>query len=517
MLPVSIISPYNFRGIGGITLPKDYSGRNAASRYAWVWVNYLDDTDPDGPAVGEILRVKNTSVMSVNQQIEGMPWLTNVSYWGYIAEGMALAGLLGSGEYEAAAWDVVADCCGGVQVYRNDQITNMDICCLPWDPACKPPTGRLGMAVSYVSDDKAYAVALWGVLSLDEGAWSVSVDVGDIWNQLSLIDTQIDYLSDVAVSPDCNKTMLVSVNLANMTAVCNCTAACTGCDSVWLNAVNLPEAPEYSGYWIRTWCGNLLGVNTADFPYVPERGLLRLNPEETTGDTVYLVDRMTDTVYWNEMETWDCWNLGAAATVPHIVDLAVKNEDTIYALDLAGEVAMSDDYALGWQLAVDGKVVQGWTIVLKGDDILVGGRVGDIAHSDDSGVTFTALANVATSGLVTGAFDTYFDQNDTIYAALALSSANGIYLLVIGGESAAWYQLDARAYDYTGLVLDRPSPSNPMTSKDTGGVLYASYLGTFLCQLLAYKLLCPCWMLLGNRRGPLSGSYRRDLLRRGIE
>ena len=46
----------------------------------------------------------------------------------------------------------------------------------------------------------------------EEGAWSVSFDDGDTWNQLSLIDTYIHYLSDVAVSPDCNKMFLVSVN-----------------------------------------------------------------------------------------------------------------------------------------------------------------------------------------------------------------------------------------------------------------------------------------------------------------
>jgi hypothetical protein len=36
-------------------------------------------------------------------------------------------------------------------------------------------------------------------------------------------------------------------------------------------------------------------------------GLLRLAPEEETGETVYLVDRGTGIVYWNEMETLACW------------------------------------------------------------------------------------------------------------------------------------------------------------------------------------------------------------------
>jgi len=470
-----------FNGIGlsvaGLTLPLDYSGRNADKRYVWVWVNYYDCMGT-GNREGIIYRVKNTSKMPINQQIEDEPWLTNVDYLGYIAEGKAIAGVMGAGTPDDDGWPYT-DCGEGVQVYRNGQITNMDICCLPWESACKPPTGDFGMAVSYVSDDKAYAVAVnimsssgsWYDYGYDEGAWSVSFDEGDTWNQLSLVDTWIDYLSDVAVSPDCNKTMLVSVNIE---------AGC-GCDSVWLYAVNLPEAEEYSGKWLRTWCGQLLGDNYdtsdeyADFPDVEERGLLRLNPEETTGDTVYLVDRQTDTVYWNELETLACWDQGAA-TIDNIVDLAVKDKETIYALDENGNVAMSDDFAIGWYEPVESELDYGWTIAVKGDNILVGGQNGDVSYSDDGGETFTELENVATAGLVTVAFDSYFDQNDTIYAALALAGDdNGIYLWVMG-ESEEWYKLSARPYEYTGLVLSNAN-GNPFTSPETGGVLYASYIG----------------------------------------
>ena len=471
--PVTIISgvtiPWASLRImtAGINTPMDYSGRNADSRYAWVNVNYLVGSTP----VGEIFRVKNKSVTTVNQQIEDMPWLTNVHYMGYIAEGKAIAGVLGDG------FGSFTDCCEGVQVYRNDGIANMDICCITWEEACKPPTGTFVMAAFYVSPDKAYAVALFGFDSYEEGACSVSFDDGDTWNQLSLIDTNIDYLSDVAVSLDCNKTMLVSINLDS---------GC-GCDSVWLYADNLPEASEYSDKWLRTWCGEL-----GDEQY----GLLRLAPEETTGDTVYLVDRGTSTVYWNEMETLACWNLGSAATVSDIVDLAVKAKDTIYALDQSGSVAMSDDYSVGWNPVVDSKVDEGWTIAVLGDDILVGGRDGDVSYSDDGGETFTELEKVATTGYVTVAFDSYFNTNDTIYAAVieegdAVPGANGIYRWVIG-ESIKWRDLnvkpstfqltgagsktDSNEVGFTGLVLDRPAPGNPMTSADTGGVLYASYV-----------------------------------------
>jgi hypothetical protein len=452
-------------GVAGINAPQDYSGQDAAYRYHWVNVNYLDGTTQ----VGTIFRVKNKSVIPINMQIEGTPWLTGVSYFGYISDGKAIAGLLGDGT------GAPTDCCEGVLVYRNDSITDMDICCLPWEVSCKPPTGRLVMVAFFISPDKAYAVAIGGG-TCEESAWSVSFDDGDTWNQLSLVNTWIDHLTDVAVSPDCNKTMLVSVNLD-----CGCE-----CDSVWLKADNLPEATEYSGKWLRTWCGQLGDE---------QHGLLRLAPEETTGDTVYLVDYMTSTIYWNELETLACWKKRSATTiVNNIVDLAVKDESTIYALDESGSVAVSDDHgaAPSWSKAVDSKVLKGWTIAVLGEDILVGGQNGDVSHSADGGLTFTPLKpDVAPSGYVTVAFDSYFNTNDTVYAAVYQSMvAGGVYRWVIG-VSMAWRNLraqpstfdltgsgsktDSHSVGFTGLVLDT-ADGNPMTSAATGGVLYASYV-----------------------------------------
>jgi hypothetical protein len=385
---------YDARIIAGMTLPEDYNSKNTDERVLWVWVNYWDGGEP----ACAIMRVDDDSadpVGPMGQVEDGEVWLTNVSYHGTIAEGEAIAGLLGTGT------EVVAECCEGVQVYRNDGIRNMDICCERWHDACKPPTGITAMAVSYVGEDKAYAVALQGEPCNDEGAWSVTFDDGDTWNQLSLIDTFIDYFSDVAVSPDCNKTFLVSVNKVEI-GYC-------GCDSVWLHAVNLPEAEEYSDQWLRTWCGQLEG----------DWGLLRLAPEETTGDTVFLVDQYTSNVYMNDMETLACWDSIGSTELDHIVDLAAQDADTLFALDDNGDVAMFDDDE--WQAAVASEVDTGWTIAVWGDWILVGGFDGEVSYSDDGGETFTALEDVDYDGddcKVTVAFDTYFDTNMTIYAAV---------------------------------------------------------------------------------------------------
>ena len=454
-----------YPGVAGINTPLDYSSE-LGQRYVWVNVNYFDSEED---AVGEIFRVKNNSVIPINQQIEGRPWLTNVSYFGYISEGKAIASLYGDGT------GTDTDCCEGVQVYRNDSITDMDICCLPWDAACKPPTGRGPVVVFYAGPDVAHAVALLGS-PYEESAWSVSFDDGDTWNQLSLVNTWIDHLTDVAVSPDCNKLMLVSVNLEQ--GDCEC-------DSVWLKADTLPEAEAYNGKWLRTWCGQLGDE---------QHGMLRLAPEETTGDTVYLVDRGTSTIYWNELETLACWKKRSATSIVNdIVDLAVKDESTIYALDESGAVAMSDDHgaAPSWEKAVDSKVTAGWTIAVHGDDILVGGQAGDVSHSADGGVTFTELEDVAISGYVTVAFDSYFDTNDTVYAAVIVDPTDGgVYRWVID-ESTAWRNLKAMPSTFeltgdgsetnsltpgfTGLVLDT-ADGNPMSGADTGGVLYASYV-----------------------------------------
>jgi hypothetical protein len=477
----------------GVALPQNYSGTKADTRWLWVWVNYADGT-------GEIYYVKGDFKSLVGMQIENKPWLTNVSYLGTRAEGKAIAGL----------WDPEGACgegiqCMDVQVYRIDGIKNMDLCgtCEPWLEACKPPTGAKAMAAFYVSEEKAYAVAKDpSRCCYDEGAWSVSFDDGDTWNQLSLIDTKIDYLSDVAVSPDCNKTMLVSVNIHKVDVSydnCGSCASACQCDSVWLHAVNYPEAGYgdddigYDGHWLRTWCGKLSDTNSADFPDYRQRGLLRLAPEEDNGMTVYLVDRMTTTVYWNEMEGLACWSSNKDCGLPkisNIVDLAVKDKETIYALSSDGKVAMADEYGCSWSTPVD-SLVCGWTIAVHGNnttnvDVLVGDQKGEVSYSDDGGLTFTKIEKVTpVKGRVTVAFDSYFDQNDTIYAAVdglgartycgdPLAPLGGIYRWVIG-ESADWKDLNAKHYAYTGLVLGR-NPGNPKTSAETGGVLYASYI-----------------------------------------
>jgi len=484
-----------FKGAAaGLTLPTDYEGRHADSRYAWVYVDRTDGT-------GVIYRVKNDAVVQVAQQISGNPYLTSLSYYGTIDEGKAIAGLLGDGS------GYPTECCEGVQVYFNDGISDMDICCERWSDACKPPTGTMAAMVLYVAPNKAYAFVGGTGAPYEEGAFSFSLDDGDTWNQGGLVDTYVNYLSDVAKSADCSKTWVVSVNTAEG-GVCEC-------DSVWLKASWLPEASEYSGAWIREWCEELVYNEELNSCQTPEMGLLRLAPEETEEAlTVYLIDRGTDTVYYDGNEGLGCWEQGSS-TVDEISDLAVQDEATIYALDFNGDVAVSDDHgaAASWSSTMDGKVNDGHTIAVLGEgNVLVGGDDGKVSYSDDDLATFldgdasfTEMDDIG-DGYVHVAFDGYFDTNSVIYAAVSNvvvdnmsyetpvnDPDNGIYRWVIG-ESSKWKDLgecagtatptetqlglgpscDTVEVGYYGIVLSN-ADGNPETDATTGGVLYAAY------------------------------------------
>jgi len=525
----------------GLTLPTDYEGRHATTRYAWVYVDRTDGT-------GVIYKVQNGAVNAVLQQITGEPWLASISYLGSIDSGKAIAGALFGLYFDSGT------VCDGIQVYRNDGITDMDICCQHWQEACKPPTGMVNALVGYVLPNKAYAFVGIGC----ESGFSFSLDDGDTWNQVGLVDTYISYLSDVAKSPNCNKTWVVSVNdwQANFALVCqavgvttddalrcinqtdyNATAlaeclditeedaaaildsyiACA-CDSVWLKADPLPEASEYSGAWIREWCGELTSNAELNSAQTPEMGLLRLAPEETEEAlTVYLVDRGTDKLYYDSTEGLGCWE-PETSTVDNITDLAVQDEATIYALGFNADVAVSDDHgsAASWSKTMDSKVDNGHTIAVLGEgDVLVGGAAGKVSYSDsdlatfmDGDASFTELKDGLGNGNVHVAFDSYFDTNKVVYAAVSNVYANGtpyntddngIYRWVIG-TSSSWKdlgecagaatptkaQLDYRdASDnaaptcdkvevgYYGIVLS--TTSNPKTDATTGGVLYATF------------------------------------------
>jgi len=425
-------------GCTGIALPEDYTGYDEDMRYSWVYVN--------SETAGRVFEIDGSRAEPADVPCgpndlskDGHPLLASISMTGEIDDGALMVGA------------AEGECCEGIQVYRTGEWPIYS-CCPDWQRADKPPTGLSNCIVAYTPDGKkAYAATSGDGNSIyDESAFSMSEieEVGKYWNQLSLIDTYINYLSDVAVNPDCGTIYLASVN-TEVGEDCEC-------DSVWAST---DEGDSY----MRIWCGALEGNDALE----RENGLLRFNPEETEEvDNVYLVDQGTNVVYWNDNSGFTNWSKRTASTLDEIVDFAVLDESTVYAVDSDGDVARSDDNASRWLSAEGAEVGVGHTIAVLGDYVLVGGEDGEASYSDDEGESFTSL-DLGAKEDVHVAFDSYFEDNGVTYAA-----ADDLYVCY-DLEEADWDAYGETSNGpYFGIVLDN-ADGNPMTDADTGGVLYA--------------------------------------------
>jgi hypothetical protein len=476
----------------GIAMPTDFTGYDSGARYNWIYVNYdADESDGDVPTsfsdefdeVGQVFRVKGTEVKYAGICCE--PWDTSASYplmasismYGEIDDGNIMVGLQGP-----------TDCCAGINVYRTSEWP-IDLCCPQWSGASKKPTGETNCLVQYVDDGaKGYAVTSSDLDQMDyhdESAFSVSEvdDIGKYWNQPSLVDTTIDFLSDMAVNPSCGTIYIFAIN--------ECEGDCA-CDSVWMST-------DDGDSYLRVFCQAL----TNDF------GLVRTAPEEEDEIlTVYLVDQGTKDLWWNDDSGYTKWESRKASTLDNIYDLAVESEDTIYALEGPADymfdngmgddadVSMSDKHGGpgSWSSAKDSKVDIGWSIVVRDGNVLVGGfQSGKIGFSDDSASSFSKLDDIG-DGTVTCAFDTYYNQNDFVYAAVFEyddegDEDEGVYRTTVADADFK----DMSAPDmggYIGVVTELSQSGNPKTTSTTGGVLYALGWDGMARQLEPAKSTC---------------------------
>jgi len=468
----------------GIAMPLDFTGYDSGARYDWIYLNYDADDSGDGtsedvPAsfqnefdeVGQVFRVKGDGVKYAGVRCEEWdtsttyPLMASIAMTGEIDDGAIMVGLQGP-----------TDCCAGVNVYRTSEWP-IDLCCPQWSGASKKPTGQTNALVQYVDDGaKGYAVTssdLWWDVAdwnyLDESAFSVSEvdEVGKYWNQPSLVDSCIDFLSDMAVNPSCGTIYIFAINEEE--------EGC-GCDSVWMST-------DDGDSYLRVFCKPL------DFDY----GLIRLAPEEEDEVlTVYLVDQGTKDLWWNDDSGYTKWEARKASPLDNIWDLAVESEDTIYALEgtADADVSMSDKHGGpgSWSSAKDSKVDHGWSIVCEDGHLLVGGTEGKVGFSDDSASSFSKLDDIG-DGRVTCDFDTYYEDNDFVYAAVFGSDDNGVYRTTVADGDFS--DMDApSAGGYIGIVTELRQSGNPKTTSSTGGVLYALGWDGMARQLTPASSLC---------------------------
>ncbi len=471
-----------------IALPYDYKGNSNANRVTMVSVNgeaLLPTGAGTGTTISEggyIFFIENSSISSDLLMLAGNPWIYSIAYHGAVnREGKALAGLA-----FPAGWTAVdisdwqengsksSPCCQGIQVLRSE---TLDKSIARWDSAEKPPTGQVYAKVAFTPDGAAaYASTagdgnvLYSGFYADESAFSTSLNDGDCWNQLGLIDTDIDYLADITIRQESNTAYLASINLDETGQVCQC-------DSVWRSIDN-------GNSYTRVWCREL-GENP-DFngSATAQLAVLGLAPEENAITTIYMADRGSDTIYYSDdhgLCRWAEYNTG----FDEISDIAVVSESTLYALNRNGELAKSTTHGRRWSEPVESELDEGHSLALRGDWLLAGGADGKVSYSDDGGESFEELGDIG-SGKVHVAFDSYFEDNGMVYAAVSGSASDdrGIYRSTVADADfeninvLVDYDVDndgvEESYSYFGIVLSSPG-GNPYTNEDTGGVLYAAY------------------------------------------
>jgi hypothetical protein len=458
----------------GLDLPDDYDGSDPSARAIFLYVDaYNDTTDLVG---GCVFRLDNYAISPVCGP-PGDPLLASIDVHGDADTGKVMIG-------EYIRWDnddpynwwglgagapQQADVCAGVRVWHTEEL---DFCCPQWDGACKDPSGPFLALVKYTPDgDKAYATTS-GILDLeffdgtyigggwtDESAFSVSRDDAVSFNQLGLIDTDIDYLGDVAVCPDCGVIYLSSVNNPQVLD-CLCTELSgpdemitkwSECDSVW-------RSYDDGDTWERIFHGDWEGPPLLRLPCDAVEDCCDQDPVSPSG-TVYLALWGTRDIFYSR-DCGQCWN-DPPATKIDIQDMAVESENIVYVINAMGDFSMSTQYGRRWSDSVDTGIDTSWTIAACCNEgfIVVGPTTNDkVAWSDDGGESWNQTDTLPADAL--SLIQVACDPNceNIVYAT---AFPGGIYRTDL--TDGSWTDMSAAYSYYTGLAVAR-----------TGGALYAS-------------------------------------------
>ena len=430
-----------------LAVPGDYTERDDNKRV--VFVAYNSDTDAD-----DVYKIDYDMVQRLKVRNGDKVAIASIAYDGTCSGGELLAGdvLVGVDSNMASVHmcSNPTDCfpkwhkplkfkwpTGGVFSQRaNAQVA--------WSPDgnfayCGTSTNWVESAFDWMDSAK------WSGQALDESAFSRSKDGGDTWNQLSLIDTEMDEFSDLALSADYETLYLASV--------------CSSFDSVWRS-----ESEILGNVWERILC-----------PCHKNDIILRPTPDEDERDAIFFAVVDTGDGRYSEdrgqtwEEIWDC---------PDITDLAVVSNEMFYILDVdVVHKAWWDTESWGgiweWQRNIETNLPRGYSISVSGADfVFVGPEESEdkVAYSTDGGATFELTAAIPEPGDILIVADEEFSSNKFIYAA---SSEGKLYRWTIGG-STSWRRLNPPQSKFYGIA-------------QRSGALYGAYRSGVARTLIPHK------------------------------
>jgi hypothetical protein len=406
-------------------LPLDFSGQAPGLCRAYISTDCL-------AATAGVFRVDNNVVFQLMTALPNKR-ISSIAYYGTYVSGKLLAGEVLGDPIRAT-----------VMTWFTDAPQTCPTTC--WYASEKPPTGAgtsgYGNAQVFWTPDASRAYcgtssallngpAAWpgGYLNnvpLDESAYSISRDNGRTWNQLSLIDTQINFLSDTAPTPDNTAIYLASINSAG-----------AGLDSIWRSRIE-PTGRS----WERMLC---IASATNDI-------ILRMS-NYGNDQVIFFASRGTDDLRQSQ-DSGQIWK----ALLPgmNVSDFTVTTiNGTRFVYVLSGVMVRKCNAATlipQWTQPIATTLMAAHNIFASPTGVIVvGGDLADnrVACSIDGGLSFTVTAPLTPAGRIHVLADYRFRDGVLIYAA-GDNPASDIYNWIIG--EFTWQPMSAPNQGFWGLA-----------------------------------------------------------------
>lgn len=267
----------------------------------------------------------------------------------------------------------------------------------------------------------------------NESAFSSSADNGANFNDISMINTTIVNILNIAVAADGSKWYMVS----NGTG---------GADtSVW---------SKTGTTWVR-----LMSIVGAAAPYS-----LRIPPTAAASNVVYLVNSGTTTFYYSNDGGDKNW--ATRITNEAVTDLSVETADIIYYVNAGGGVRKSVNAGFLWSDPAIPSLLSGTAFSIKSlgtNLVMVTSTAGVVSYSTAATLSFTRLGTLTGGGNIQ-ATATTLATNDFVYAAgdggfAGVAADNVIYRYKIGSVAPdnVWEKISGTPISvnikYTGIIL----------------------------------------------------------------
>jgi photosystem II stability/assembly factor-like uncharacterized protein len=324
--PVTVISNEGITGLtsASIALNPKYQGGDETTRIAFLGLTV--DGDIDARATSGIYRLTDTAVKALKP-------------------GVNIHSITFDGPY------LIAGAHDSNIIYRSTNPMAATPSVKP-TPPLKSPGGENQVVV--VSSGQGVVAGTSG----NESALAISRNDGRTFNDISLIDTSLINLTDIAVAADDSQVYLVTDDGTDL--------------SLWRKTSSWERVlsqPDTTGYIIRT------------------------APEDA--NVVYLAKKGAKTIYFNQDAGETEWLVRTCNV--NIQDLAVESPDVIYALNREGKVVRSSTAGNIWGTAVSTGLDTdtGHMIISAGqDNLLVGSTNGYVAYSTDGNTSWNKIPKI---------------------------------------------------------------------------------------------------------------------------